>query len=196
MVALPGRRELSAEVAPSRPRRRSLAPYLYVAPMLALIGLFTYWPLVSTFGLAFERWNLNPDMPMRFVGTENFGQLFASQLFRDAALNTVAYLLAALPLKVLLPIPIAIAMWSLGRSGLIYRSVLFLPTLLSFVVVSIAFVFFLNPLGGAVTAALAALGLCASPRRRRAIRPRRADSRQRRGWRPWSRASLARPSAL
>jgi multiple sugar transport system permease protein/sn-glycerol 3-phosphate transport system permease protein len=142
----------------SRLRGHALAPYLYAAPLLGLILLFTYWPLFSTFGLSLERWNLNPDEPVRFVGAENFQRLFGGELFRDAALNTAWYLLAALPLLVLLPIPVAIAIWALGRSAMIYRTLLFLPTLLSFVVISIAFVFLLNPLGGAVPAALAWLG--------------------------------------
>jgi ABC-type sugar transport system permease subunit len=149
-----------AEDAPRarRIRRYRLSPYLYIAPMIVLIGLFVYWPLLSTFGLSLERWNLNPDEAMSFVGTANFERLLGSELFRAAAANTALYLLASVPLQVLLPIPIAIAIWGLGRAGAIYRTLLFLPTLLSFVAVSIAFVFLLNPIGGALPTALAALG--------------------------------------
>lgn len=144
------------------PRARwhgSYQAYLYILPMLGLLGVFTYWPLVSTFGLSLFRWNLNPDAPMIFEGGANYERLLSSPLFHDALASTLYYLLGSFPLKVLLPLGVAYAIWGLGKSGLIYRTILFLPTLASFVVVSVVFLWLLNPLGGMVPLALQALGL-------------------------------------
>lgn len=150
-------------VRPARARRFVWRPhhqaYLYILPMLLLLGVFTYWPLVSTFGLSLFRWNLNPDVPMVFEGAANYRRLWASPLFHDALASTFYYLLGSFPLKVLFPLVIAYAIWGLGKSGLVYRTILFLPTLASFVVVSVVFLWLLNPLGGMVPLALRALDL-------------------------------------
>jgi ABC-type sugar transport system permease subunit len=134
-------------------------PYIYLAPMLLLVGLFVYWPLLAVLGLSGIRWNLNPDIPMAFAGADSYVRLIESPLFHDAMANTAFYLLASIPLKILLPIPVAVAIWSLGKAGSVYRTILFLPTLISFVVISIVFLWLFNPIGGMAPAIFKSLGL-------------------------------------
>ena len=142
-----------------RAGRQAVGPYLYLVPLLVLLGIFTYWPLLDTVWLSLMRWNLNPDAPLKFEGLKNYQRLFGSVMFADAARNTAWYILASVPLKVLLPVPFAVGIWALGRSGRIYRTILFLPTLISFVVISVVFLWLLNPIGGLATQAAAAIGL-------------------------------------
>ena len=142
--------------------RAAATPYLYLLPLLLTLGLFTYWPLLDTLWLSLTRWNLNPGMPVRFEGAANYVRLANSTLFHDAARNTLFYILASIPLKVLLPLPFAVAIWALGRAGNIYRTILFLPTLISFVAISMVFLWLLNPLGGLLPQAQRALGLSAA----------------------------------
>jgi ABC-type sugar transport system permease subunit len=129
-------------------RRWPLAPFLYLAPMILLLAVFTYWPLMHTVYLSFVQWNMNPDQPMRWVGTANYRGIFNSPLFDAAFRNTLIYIVASIPLKVLLPIPIAIFVWTLATRGQVYRALLFLPTLFSFTVVAVVFLWLLNPIGG------------------------------------------------
>ncbi len=131
-----------------RRRQWHLAPFLYLAPMIVLLAVFTYWPLLHTIYLSFVQWNMNPDQPMRWVGTANYRGIFNSPLFDAAFRNTLIYIIASIPLKVLLPIPIAIFVWTLGTRGQVYRALLFLPTLFSFTVVAVVFLWMLNPIGG------------------------------------------------
>jgi multiple sugar transport system permease protein/sn-glycerol 3-phosphate transport system permease protein len=142
-----------------RAGRQAVGPYLYLVPLLVLLGIFTYWPLLDTVWLSLMRWNLNPDAPLKFEGLKNYQRLFGSVMFADAARNTAWYILASVPLKVLLPVPFAVGIWALGRSGRIYRTILFLPTLISFVVISVVFLWLLNPIGGLATQVAAAIGL-------------------------------------
>jgi multiple sugar transport system permease protein/sn-glycerol 3-phosphate transport system permease protein len=131
-----------------RGRQWHLAPFLYLAPMIVLLAVFTYWPLLHTIYLSFVQWNMNPDQPMRWVGAANYRGIFNSPLFDAAFRNTLIYIIASIPLKVLLPIPIAIFVWTLGTRGQVYRALLFLPTLFSFTVVAVVFLWMLNPIGG------------------------------------------------
>ena len=131
-----------------RGRQWPLAPFLYRAPMIVLLAVFTYWPLLHTIYLSFVQWNMNPDQPMRWVGTANYRGIFNSPLFDAAFRNTLIYIIASIPLKVLLPIPIAVFVWTLATRGQVYRALLFLPTLFSFTVVAVVFLWMLNPIGG------------------------------------------------
>jgi multiple sugar transport system permease protein/sn-glycerol 3-phosphate transport system permease protein len=135
------------------------APALYLAPMVVLLALFTYWPLIHTVWLSMVKWSLVPGRPSVFVGADNFAAVVASPLFEAAAWNTALYLVASIPLKVILPIPIAVFLWSLGPRGHVYRTVLFLPTLISFVVVSVVVLWLLNPMGGHVPTLLRMVGI-------------------------------------
>jgi multiple sugar transport system permease protein/sn-glycerol 3-phosphate transport system permease protein len=123
-------------------------PYLYLAPFLALLALFTYWPLAQTVQLSFMSWNMMPGVEPEFVGLENYRDVTDSALFLAALRNTGFYLLLAIPFIVLLPLPAAVFIWSLGRAGDSYRTILFLPTLISFAAASIIWQWILAPLGG------------------------------------------------
>src|SRR5262245_58485725 len=115
-----------ADLALTRPRARfqtirgrllarpgAARPYLYLAPFFLVLVAFTFWPLLQTLVLSFQAWNLNPDVPARFVALDNYRGVTSSSLFGAALFNTALYLLAAMPLKVILPIPVAIFIWSL-----------------------------------------------------------------------------------
>lgn len=158
--------ELALSRAPSLERMRGIShhvrsarPYLYLAPFLLVLGAFTFWPLLQVVYLSFQVWNLNPDVPSRFAGLGNYAGVMSSSLFNAALVNTAIYVLAAIPLKVILPIPVAIFIWSLGRRGEVYRVIVFLPTLISFVAASVAWVWLLSPLGGYLAVVLETFGI-------------------------------------
>ena len=152
--------DLSGATAPLRLRQRvEWAPYLYLTPLILFLGLFTFWPLIHTAYLSVTAWNLNPDAPIRFVGAANFEDVIDSDLFIAAMRNTALTILVAVPLKVLLPIPFAVFIWSMGRRGEIYRTIFFLPTLISFVAVSVAWLWILSPLGGYLDLLLSGVGI-------------------------------------
>lgn len=150
--------------APARPRREpwSWRPYAYLAPLLVLLGLFTYWPLVQTFWLSVHR--LNPGAPADFVGLANFSGVFDNAQFRDAAMNSLVYVFASIPLKVLFPLPIAFFLWSMApRIAAVHKAVLFVPTLLSFVVVAVVWIWMLNPVAGFLQTIIGSVGLQMPP---------------------------------
>ena len=153
---------VAAIKAPTRPsllsrlkavREEQVLPYIYLAPALLLLGVFVYWPLIYTFYLSFVDWNFVEDSKT-WVGFENYVGIYHSTLFNDAAYNSAIYILASIPLKVLLPLPIAVFIWTMSRRiGDVYKTIIFLPTLLSFVVVAIAFSWLLNPYMGFIAEA-------------------------------------------
>ncbi|CAH1658042.1 MULTISPECIES: sugar ABC transporter permease [unclassified Chelatococcus] len=141
-----------------RRRRLDIRPAAFLAPFIVLLGVFTYWPLVDTVYLSFMK--LNTNAPASFVGVNNFRGVLDNSQFHDAAINSLIYVFVSIPLKVLLPIPLAVFIWTIGeRAANIYKSLLFLPTLLSFVVVSIVWIWLLNPVMGLFQSLIRPFGL-------------------------------------
>lgn len=148
LVLLGSRRRLSFE---------RIVPYLYLSPVIVLLGVFTYWALLFTAYLSLVRWNFVADTKT-FVGLANYKGLTQSTQFNAAAYNTAIYVLASIPFKVLLPIPVAFFIWCMSpRFANIYKTLIFLPTLLSFVVISVAVAWLLNPYVGIVNELLIAV---------------------------------------
>lgn len=139
-------------------RRIEPMPFLLLSPFLALLGLFTYWPLIELVYLSAVR--LDPLGPDTFVGLGNFEGVLDNRQFADAARNSLVYIFLSIPLKVFVPIPLAVFLWTMrSRLAGIYKSILFLPTLLSFVVVSITWIWLLNPQMGLFQTILSLVGL-------------------------------------
>jgi ABC-type sugar transport system permease subunit len=144
------RRSLSAE---------SAFGYLFVAPLLLLIGLFIYWPLVYSAYLSLFDWNfVSPDW--RFVGVSNYTRLPDDPRFRLAITQTAIYVAALVPIKVLLPLGLALLLWPIRKSRAqgVYRTVLFTPTVVSFAVAALVWLWIFNPLQGVLNQAIVAAG--------------------------------------
>src|SRR5213079_1479993 len=91
----------AARTEPPRPPRSRLerfAPYVFVAPLLAVFALFYLWPALVTVLSSFFRWGLlRPWSPVeparwRFVGLDNYTTTLTDPSFWNAVLNTAIWL--------------------------------------------------------------------------------------------------------
>ncbi|WP_403021692.1 carbohydrate ABC transporter permease [Salinibacterium sp. GXW1014] len=117
-----------------RARRRSVrvAPYLYVAPALLLLGIWTYRPLIETIQLSFYDWNMLPTSPKTFVGVQNYLDVLALPDMQQAVVNTGVYVLAALVFLVAVPTVIVLLARGIGRrASMAYQAIIFLPYLMT-----------------------------------------------------------------
>ncbi|RAI01728.1 glycerol-3-phosphate ABC transporter permease [Acuticoccus sediminis] len=146
------------------PRRRlglrlPIAPWLYLAPALAVIGVWIYWPLVEAFILSFYQWNMLPTSTPRPVGLANYENLLTLPEMRIAVRNTVLYIAGLLPLSVVLPLAVAIVTQDLaGPLRNLYRSLIFVPMIVAPIVAAVLWRWLLAERNGLVNQALAALG--------------------------------------
>ena len=113
-------------------RPRKMLPYLYVLPSVVFLVVWTYSPLVQTFGLSFFDWNLLPTSPRTFVGVDNYAEVLALPELHTALLNTVVYIAAFFVFSLVLPIAIAImARRVTGRMRTFYQALIFVPFLIT-----------------------------------------------------------------
>jgi sn-glycerol 3-phosphate transport system permease protein len=138
---------------------RGPAACLYAVPALILLIVFTYWPMLRTFDLSRYRWNMVAPVKEP-VGLENFRLLLTSPEFWTAAWNTIKYLLAVLPLAVGFPLLVAVLLANVpGRLQGPLKVMLFSPSIVSFAVGCMVWLWILNPIGGLANRVLAAAGL-------------------------------------
>lgn len=134
-------------------------PYLLVLPVLVLMAVFIYWPLLYSAYLSTLQWNLvSPERV--FVGLDNFINLLGEEGFRRAVLNTVLYLLILVPLLVVAPLGLALLLWPVrgSHAQATYRVVLFTPTVVSFAIAAVVWLWIFNPIQGVLNRAVVAAG--------------------------------------
>lgn len=136
------------------------APYLLLLPLLALIVLFIYWPLVYSFYLSFFDWNfVTTDRP--FIGFDNFTKLLDDRRFHQALNGTLRYFVILVPIQVFLPLGLALMLWPVRKSRFqdTYRFVLFSPTVIAYSVAAVMWLWIFNPLQGVLNKVLIEFGV-------------------------------------
>jgi ABC-type sugar transport system permease subunit len=135
-------------------RTRPWVPYLYVAPLIGLLGLIFGYALVRVFdfSLRFIRGASGP-----FVGLDNYRLVLEDPTFRLAAKHS-ALLLLAVPILTLISLLVAVVLFERVRGWRIYRSIVFLPYIIAVPIVGIIFSYILQ-LNGVFNEALRGVGL-------------------------------------
>jgi putative chitobiose transport system permease protein len=72
-------------------RRQGLHAYLFLAPALLLLALFSFWPVLFGSWLAFTDFSLVK--PAHWVGLDNFRYIFANDMFITGMKNSFVFLL-------------------------------------------------------------------------------------------------------
>jgi multiple sugar transport system permease protein len=105
-----------------------------------------------------------PTSPRTFVGLENYKTVFAMPDLGMALLNTLWYLLAILPFSVLLPLLIVVYTDSMTKHAKeAFRAIVFLPMVLSPVVVALVWEMILHPTVGLVGQIIQSFGGTSGP---------------------------------
>ncbi|WP_437332207.1 carbohydrate ABC transporter permease [Sorangium sp. So ce394] len=144
-------------------RSRRWAPYLFLAPYLALFGLFVATPIALGVWLSLHDWD--PFLPSRpWVGLDNYADLFRSGSptrgnFWRALRATALFTALSVPVLVTLPLLLALALNQrfLGRS--FFRAMFFAPYVLGVAVVAMIWRLLLDPQVGAINHLLGKVGL-------------------------------------
>jgi multiple sugar transport system permease protein len=150
---------ITTRPAPNRQRGAGITPWLYLAPALILLFMWTYVPLIEAFKLSFYQWNMLPTAPQRFVGLDNYRRIFALSEMRIALWNTLLYIIGLFPMSVIIPLFVAILTQDLqGRLRMLYRTLIFVPMIVPPVVAAILWRWLLSDDHGLVNNLLALAG--------------------------------------
>lgn len=124
-----------ARDADIRGARRETIGLAFTLPILALFAVFNLLPTVFAFGVSLTEFNLFT--PPEFVGLQNYARLLTNQNFWRALQVTAGYTLMFGPASWVIGFVVAYILKSkvLGRDA--FRSIFFIPTILSSVAMAI-----------------------------------------------------------
>lgn len=112
-------------------------PYLYlILPALFMLGFF-FLPLLMAFKISLFDYSHDLYTP-QFVGMGNYTGLFHSAPFWNAMKNTFVFLLGLVPSMIIVPIFLALLVNGRLRGIELFRSLIYIPVVISMVVVGIA----------------------------------------------------------
>ncbi|MCP5096825.1 MAG: sugar ABC transporter permease [Chloroflexi bacterium] len=142
---------------------KSLEGYLYLAPTLIILGLFVYWPIVSSFQMSLTR--VAPfGSGSRPVGLENYQRLWTEIIQGGEFFNNIKvsllFTLATVPTGIILAVILAIALaYPLRRLSWFHRLLIFVPIVISSAVTGVMFRWLYNPVVGYVNYWIGLVGI-------------------------------------
>ena len=132
---------------------------MYVLPALALTALFIAYPIVATIRGSFLDWDGISGIKL-WVGLDNYAEMLGGvdPYFWSAVRNTLLWVGVTVPAQIVIGMGMALLLNGAFRGRVIYRTVFFLPAILSSAVVAFAWGWVFNPEAGLATRLLQSVG--------------------------------------
>lgn len=119
-------------------------PYFLLAPSLAVLAIFTFWPAVHVAWLSLYRNNLASNGP-HYTGLTNFATVLEDPQFRTVLFNTVAFVVGTAVPAMALGLIMALLLNRQRILSPLYRAAFFYPTLVPMVGAATAWAFIYTP---------------------------------------------------
>jgi multiple sugar transport system permease protein len=144
-------------------RKEERVAYLFLSPWL--IGITVFWiaPIIASLLLSFSEYKII-ESP-HWVGLDNYKEMLTDdRTFWVSIKVTLKYMLLSVPLYLICGLLLSLVLNLKIRGINLFRTILFLPSVLSGVAVAVLWVALLNPDVGAVNEALRKIGIDNPPR--------------------------------
>lgn len=114
------------------------APYMFLLPAGIVLLIFFFIPFFQTIGLSFLDYSHSIYNP-NFTGMQNYIEILHNPVFYKVMLNTIIYLVVAVPILAIFPLLLAVLINQKIRGITLYKILIYLPVIVSIVVAAIAF---------------------------------------------------------
>jgi multiple sugar transport system permease protein len=139
-------------------RRNKLVimPLVFIAPAFAMFSLFVIYPIMQSIALSFMEWQ--GIGPKKWIGLNNYRELFGDPVFWKALVNNVYWLVLFL-LGPVLGLFIALFLNQNVFGIRLVKSLFFFPFVVSQIVVGLVFAWFYDPAFGLLATVLRPIGV-------------------------------------
>lgn len=137
--------------------RQKLIGYLFILPTILFFLIFIAYPFFRALSISLTEW-AGYDQP-RYIGLRNFSNLFIDRVFWIAVKNTFAFTVGTTALQTVLPLLVAVLINAGWRGSVFFRTVLFLPVIISLVVSGLLWRMIYDANFGILNGLLIAIGL-------------------------------------
>jgi alpha-1,4-digalacturonate transport system permease protein len=125
---------------------QTLAPLLFLAPNLVIFALFIILPAILGLRMSLFDWSILEGS--KFAGLANFKELLTDTMFWKTLGNTLVYVAVLVPILLVSSLGLALLLAGEGPGIGAFRAIYYLPTMLSLIIVGIAWRWILgNDLG-------------------------------------------------
>lgn len=131
----------------------TIKPYLLIAPAMILFLIFYIYPVFEMIRLSFFEWNMIAPVK-KFVGLQNYQNLFRDKQFLQTIWNTVVYMVCNVGLCVSLGLLIAVHLKENTKINGFLQSVFFCPYIVSLASISLLWMWLMNTDFGLLNAVL------------------------------------------
>ena len=139
--------------------KRSLTPYLFLAPALILIAVFLFYPIASVFYYSFLDYDIVT--PPTFIGLANYQRLLTDPVFWKALIHSVIYLLVT-PTIIALSLALAIMVNRRLKGIHIFRALYYVPAVSGSIAIGISWRWLFDR-NGFLNSGLLSLGVIDEP---------------------------------
>ena len=140
----------------SRPKQQLVGLY-FVLPALLLYAIFFLYPFFRTIYLSMTEWN-GVVTPV-FTGLENYKRLLSDSQMWSSLGNNVIWVVLGTAAPIIIGLFLSVVLWSGARGSLFFRTIYFLPVVVSPVIIGVIWNWIYNPLFGILNRTLRDIGL-------------------------------------
>lgn len=152
-----GRLQTRLNLSSPMARREALTFYLLISPWL--IGFLLIWayPMLRSLYLSFTSYSLQ-SAPV-WVGLRNYERIFSDPDFWQSLKVTLLYALGSVPGSTIIALAVALVLAQKLRGVNFWRTIFFMPSILSSIAVSVLWLYILRPEGGLLNVVLGWFGI-------------------------------------
>jgi multiple sugar transport system permease protein len=143
-------------------RRQAIEGWMFASPWVVGFLAFTAGAMAFSVWMSFQKWNILT--PPRYVGLANFRKAFLEDpLFWKCLFNTAYYAFVSVPLRMVLAFALAILLNQSVRGLAFFRTIFYLPSVVTGVATAMLWMLLLNPDVGGINFVLRRMGVANPP---------------------------------
>lgn len=151
-----GEKKISYHFSPYY-RQEVKAAFLFILPALVLMCVFIFYPMIRALVISFQEYNLI-SLNNVFNGIENYVNLFQDNEFKASLWNSFYFAIVVIPTQTIIALGLALLIQKKFRGVGFFRSIYFLPFVVSFAVAATVFRLIYNKDYGLLNVILSGLG--------------------------------------
>ena len=133
---------------------------LFLSPTLVVVSVFIVFPILFSFYLSFQQWNLF-EAGHTFIGLENYVRMFSDPEFWLVFRNTIIYTIGTVPVNMGLSLTVAFLLNKKIAGKKFLRAAFFTPVIISSVAAAVIWRWVFDPNLGLANYAIEGLGFTA-----------------------------------
>lgn len=138
-------------------RRETLAGLAFISPWFIGFLVFTAGPMAFSLWLSLTKYDVI-NAP-RFIGLDNYRQLFHDPRFSLSLGNSVYYAVLHVPLAIIVALALALMLNRVGKAAGFFRTAFYMPSITPAVAIGTLWLWLLNPRVGLINKGLELLGI-------------------------------------